>query len=402
MLLENSDYEHDTRVRAEAETLQANGYEVTVINRRSRGQKFHEVMSGVHLYTFRMPATASGSLGYLTEYLYATLAMFGISLIVSVRRGFDVVHTHNPPDILFLVAGFYKLFGKRFVYDHHDLGPELYDARFAGRGNPLVRWALVVGEKLACRLADRVIATNASYRVVEMERSGVPAERITIVRNGPDLRIFHPVPPDPDLRRRAGTLIGYIGVMGPQDGVDYLLRAVRHLVFDLKQEDIFCVIMGKGDSVQDLKRLAHELEIEKQVWFTGWVSYDDLLCYLSTVDIGVDPDPSNPFNDRCTMIKMMNYMTMSKPIVAFDLPEHRVTAGDAAAYARPNSELDFAQQINALIADPERQRRMGMLGRQRIESALAWPYQAQNLLNAYATVSAGDGRSNGRNGAMQR
>ena len=167
MLLENSDYEHDTHVRAEAETLQANGYEVTVINQRSRGQKFHEVMDGVQLYTFKMPATASGALGYLAEYLYATVAMFALSLVIFVRHGFDVVHTHNPPDILFVVAGFYKLLGKRFVYDHHDLGPELYDARFSERGSRLVRWVLVTGEKLACKLADHVIATNTSYQEVE-------------------------------------------------------------------------------------------------------------------------------------------------------------------------------------------------------------------------------------------
>ena len=230
----------------------------------------------------------------------------------------------------------------------------------------------------------------------------MPAERITIVRNGPDLKIFHPVPADPELRRRAGTLIGYIGIMGPQDGVDYLLRAIKHLVLDFGQEDVFCVIIGKGDELENLKQLAHRLDIEKYVWFTGWVSYDDLLCYLSTIDIGADPDPSNPFNDRCTMIKMMNYMTMSKPIVAFDLPEHRFTAGESAAYPRPNSELDFAREISSLIDDPELRRRMGQLGRRRIETELAWPFQAEHLLQAYATVTASGGGSNGAGGAKPR
>lgn len=388
MLLENSHYEHDTRVIAEAQTLRANGYKVTVINRRADGGKFHEVKDGVHLYTFRMPETSTGFMGYLAEWLYATAAMFVLSLVVLVRRGFDVIHTHNPPDILFLVAGPYKLLGKRFVYDHHDLGPELYDARFGGHGKWLVRQMLVAGEKLACRLADHVIATNESYRAVEMERDRVPADRISIVRNGPDLNKFHPVPPDLDLRQRAGTLIGYIGVMGPQDGIDYLLRAVRHLVYDLGQKDVLFVIIGKADNLEDLRDIARELEIEDYVWFTGFVPYGDMLCYLSTIDIGVDPDPSNPFNDRCTMIKMMNYMTMSKPIVAFDLPEHRVTAGDAAVYARPNDELDFARQIAALIADPDRRERMGRVGRQRIERELAWPYQGEQLVKAYETVTA--------------
>jgi glycosyltransferase involved in cell wall biosynthesis len=389
MLLENSHYEHDSRVRPESEALVSQGYRVTVINRRWPGGKRHEVMNGVHIYTFPMPETDSGFMGYVVEYLYATVAMFVISLYVLMRRGFDIVHTHNPPDILFLIAGFYKLFGKRFVYDHHDLGPELYDARFGtGAGNWLVHQMLVWGEKIACGLADRVIATNESYKVMEMTRSHVPAERISIVRNGPDLTSFHLVPGDPGLRERAGTLLGYVGVMGPQDGVDYLLRSLQHLVYDLKQTDIFCVIIGRGDTMQQLKTMAHDLKIEPYLWFTGWVSYEDMLCYLSTIDIGVDPDPSNAFNDRCTMIKIMNYMAMGKPVVAFDLPEHRVTADSAAVYARPNDELDFARQIAALIADPERRARMGQAGLRRVETELAWPFQAQELIRAYGDLTA--------------
>jgi glycosyltransferase involved in cell wall biosynthesis len=318
--------------------------------------------------------------------------MFVISLYVLVRHGFDVVHTHNPPDIMFVVAGFYKLLGKRFVYDHHDLGPELYDARFGYRGHWLVRQMLIASEKIACRLADQVIATNESYKAMEMKRDRVPAGRISVVRNGPDLKRFHPVPGDPQLRSRATTLLGYVGAMGPQDGVDYLLRAIRHLVYDLHQRDIFCVIIGAGDSLEELKTLPPVLGIEDYIWFTGWVTYENLLCYLSTIDIGMDPDPSNPFNDRCTMIKIMNYMTMSKPIVAFDLPEHRVTAGEAALYARPNDELDFARQIATLIADPQRRQRMGETGRQRIENELAWPYQARKLVQAYDLLTTNGAR----------
>ncbi len=391
MLLENADYEHDTRVRGEAEALLASGYQVVVINRRWPGGRRHEVMNGVHIYTFPMPSTGSGFMGYVTEYLYATAAMFVLSLYVLLRRGFDIVHTHNPPDILFLVAGFYKLFGKQFVYDHHDLGPELYDARFAGRGSWLVHQMLVLGEKVACRLADRVIATNESYKRIEMARSGVPATRITVVRNGPELKKFHLVPGDPELRRRAGTLLGYIGVMGPQDGVDYLLRSLKHLVYDLGQTDVFCVIIGRGDTLDELQAMAHELKLDPYVWFTGWVSYEDLLCYLSTIDIGMDPDPSNAFNDACTMIKIMNYMALAKPVVAFDLPEHRVTAGEAAVYARPNDEMDFACQIAALMRDPERRAQMGRTGIRRIEEELAWPYQAQRLILAYDEMTARDG-----------
>lgn len=388
MLLENSQYAFDMRVRGEAEALVAHGYQVTVINRHTPGAKRSEVTNGVKVYTFPMPETGSGLAGYVVEFLYATVAMFVMSLFVLVRHGFDVVTTHNPPDILFLVAGFYKLFGKRFVYDHHDLSPELYDARSGGRGNWLVRQLLLGVERSALRLADGVIATNESYKTVEIQRDKVPAGRITIVRNGPNLNRWHPVAPDPELRSRASTLIGYIGIMGPQDGVDYLLRTVRHLVYDLDQRDILCVIIGRGDTTDELKALTVELNIEPYVWFTGFLPYSDVLRYLSTVDLGVDPDPSNAFNDRCTMIKVMNYMALGKPVVAFDLPEHRVTAGDAAVYAQPNSEMDFARQIVALMADPERRARMGAAGRERVERELAWPYQAVHLVEAYRQALA--------------
>lgn len=389
MLLENEPYKQDTRVRLEARALAKAGYQVSVICPKPPGGRMQEVVAGgVRLYQFPAPAEASGFSSYLREYAYATSMMFVLSLVVWLREGFDIIHAHNPPDTMFLIAAFYKLFGKRFVYDHHDLCPEVYYARFGEGSSHCVCDMLVLFEKLTCRLADHVIATNESYKAMEMERGRVPAEHITIVRNGPDLERVQLVAPDTSLRQRASTILGYVGVMGPQDGVDYLLRAIHNLVYKLNRTDVFCVITGKGDARPELKGLASQLEIEEYVWFTGWVPDEDLFRYLSTADVCLDPDPSNPFNNRSTMIKMMEYMALGKPIVAFDLPEHRITAQDGAMYARPNDELDFARQIAALMDDPERGKKMGQRGRQRIETELAWPYQEKHLLEAYEALNA--------------
>jgi glycosyltransferase involved in cell wall biosynthesis len=196
------------------------------------------------------------------------------------------------------------------------------------------------------------------------------------------------VAPDPVLRAKASTILGYVGIMGPQDGVDYLLRSVRHLIYDLGREDVYCVLMGKGDSIPDLQYLAEQLGIADRVWFTGWISSkDELYRLLSTVDICIDPDPSNPYNDLCTMIKMMEYMDVQKPIVAFDLPEHRFSAGDAAVYAQANDEMDMARKIAELIDDPDRRQHMGEIGRERVDSDLSWEHQETNLLAAYEVVT---------------
>jgi glycosyltransferase involved in cell wall biosynthesis len=263
----------------------------------------------------------------------------------------------------------------------------MYQARLDGRGSRLVYHALMLFEKLSCRMADHVIATNQSYRMVEMLRGHVPEARITIVRNGPDPNRLRPTEPDTELRQKGKTVIGYAGVMGFQDGVDYLLRALQHLVHDLGRTDFFCVVIGGlGDARASLKLLATKLGLDKYIWFTGWVSNDDYVRYLSTIDICVEPDPSNPFNDRSTMTKMMEYMALEKSIVAFDLPEHRYTAQAAALYVRPNDEIELARALAELMDDPARRQAMGLFGRRRVETELAWCYSVPHLLAAYRTV----------------
>jgi glycosyltransferase involved in cell wall biosynthesis len=385
MLLENNPYPADPRVFLEAKALTTAGYHVSIICPRHPGQAWYEVLNAVRVYRYPMPPAANSILGYVWEYGYSTVATFILSLLVCWREGCDIVHVHNPPDSFVLIAAFYKLLGKRFIYDHHDLAPEVYYARFGGRGNRLVYHVLVFLEKLSCRLADHVITTNQSYKQIEMQRGRVSEERITIVRNGPDLHRLQPVAPTP--RSPGKTIIGYAGVMGYQDGVDYLLRALHRLVYDLGRTDVFCILLGGGDAWASLKVLAMQLRLDEYVWFSGWVSYADLIRNISTADICMAPEPSNPYNDRSTMVKMMEYMALRKPIVAFDLPEHRFTAQDAAVYACPNDEMDFARHIAALMDNPEQRQRMGQRGRERVETELAWTYQEKHLLEAYRVLT---------------
>jgi glycosyltransferase involved in cell wall biosynthesis len=278
------------------------------------------------------------------------------------------------------------LFGKRFVFDHHDLSPELYLSRF-GTYSHIVYRALITIEKLSLRLADIVIATNESYKAIEILRGKIKREHIFVVRNGPDLNRVRLVPPDEKLKMMGKNILGYIGVMCPQDGVDYLLRSLRILLYDLKRNDFFCVIIGSGDSISDLKLLSFELKVEDHVWFTGFIPDEDVLRYLSTVDICVDPDPSSPLNDVSTWIKIMEYMALGKPIVSFELKETRYTAQEAAIYVPPNDEGEFAKAIARLMDDPAERGRMGSFGLKRIREELAWEHVSRNLILAYESIS---------------
>ncbi len=388
MLLENATYREDNRVRNEALALTAAGFSVTVICPRHPDYPWREVIDGVRVYTFPEPPEGDGLAGYLAEYGQAGLGTLLLALFTYLSDDFDVVHAHNPPDIFVFIGALFKVLGKKFIYDHHDLSPEMYYARFRGNGNPLVHRALVLLEQLSCRLADHVIATNESYRLLDIKRSGIPAEKVTVVRNGPDLQRVRLVDPDPRLRAMGKIIIGYVGVMGYQDGVDYYLRALHHLVYDLGCSGVYSVMVGKGDAWDELQQLALALGLRDYIWFTGRVTDEELMRYLSSADICVGPDPKNDFTDRSTMIKMMEFMALGKPIVAFDLTEHRHSAAGAALYARPNDEMDFARQIARLIENPELRAAMGQIGQERIRSLLAWPHQVDHLLSVYRHILA--------------
>lgn len=387
MLVENNPYPQDTRVLAEATALRDAGYRVTVISPATKGQPWREMLDGVTVYRFPEPPEAAGFWGYLVEYSYATLAIFLLSLLVWARKGIDVIHAANPPDVLVCVAAFYKVFGVRFVFDHHDLSPEMYVANFGGDSMSVTYRALVWFEKLSCRLADHVIATNESYKQIDMERGGVPEDRITIVRNGPDMDLWPPASVAEALAPGTKAVIAYVGSMGIHDGIDYLLRAVHCLVYDLHRKDVECVLIGgKGEFLEKLIRLRDELGLKQYVRFTGWIPEEEKMRLLAGAHICVDPDPSNSFNDRSTMIKIAEYMALCKPIVAFDLPENRYTASEAGLFVTPNDETEMAKALYRLIDDVSCRQAMGAYGRQRVESRLAWSHSVPKLLSAYRAL----------------
>lgn len=402
MMVENY-FPQDTRVKNEAELLVNAGYDVSVIAFQGKGQARTGRVNGImayrvpHLELFKKtsPANLKGiallalklraSLGYLIEYCYFTLACLLVTSYVFVTRGFDVIHAHNPPDTLFVVALPFKLFGKKFVFDHHDLCPELYQSRYkTGEGfytgllRSLERWSL--------RFADVAIATNESYKRVQMERGHKNPRQIFVVRNGPNRMRMTPAAPSSRLRKMNKSIFCYIGSLNPQDGVDYLLRSLRYLLFELKRSDFYCVIMGTGDSLQDLRGLAENLQLNGCVELTGFVSDEELQANLAAADICLDPDPSSPLNDVSTWIKVMEYMAYAKPIVTFDLKETRFSARDAAIYVRPNNEAEFAEAIAQLMDRPELQKKMGDYGRRRVEDELQWAKVGKNLLAAYETL----------------
>ena len=383
MLVENNAYPLDVRVRREARALHDAGYQVTVIAPRARGQRWREDVDGIVAYRYPAPPGGSGLAGYAFEFGYSTLAMLVLSLWVGLRRGIDVVHAANPPDTLFVVGAFWKLWGARFVFDHHDLAPETYLSRFGVPADNAVSRMLRRLERWSFAVADIVIATNQSYRALAMSRGGKRADEVFVVRNGPPLS-YGAVAPDAQLGSRAEHVIGYIGTMGPQDGVDYWLRAVHELAFTFGRTDFLAVLVGDGDAAPALKALARELGIERHVCFTGRIPDAQALAALSTAQVCVHPDPSSPLNDVSTMNKMMEYMALGKPTVAFDLPETRWSAQDAALYARPNDERHFAQLVARLLDDPEERRRIGERARRRFATSLAWEFSVPELRRAYA------------------
>jgi glycosyltransferase involved in cell wall biosynthesis len=394
LLVENNYYPRDPRVRREAESLADAGYEVTVICPAQRAQPKREMVNRIRVWRYTPATEARGLLGYVLEYGYALAATLVLSIRLALRHGFDVLHTANPPDLFVLIAAVYKPFGKRFIYDQHDLVPEMYRARFAGRSWALVETLLLGFERLSYLFADHVIVTNESYRTIAMSRGRVPPERISVVRNGPDEKqLAYKAAPAPGLSRPGITGIAYLGLMGVQDGVEHLIQALHHLRRDLGREDFWCLLLGCGEEQGRLEEMVRQLELGSHVKFTGFIADPDYIPFVLAADICVDPDPSSEYNDRSTMVKIMDYMTFGKPIVAFDLPENRFSAGDAAVYVKPNDDLEFAKALARLMDQPDERLRMGIAGRRRIDAELAWRYSARSMLSAYAAVATHPERS---------
>ena len=386
IIVENLPVPFDRRTWAEATTLQKAGYGVCVICPKGRGaEESHVELSGIHVYRHPQPIEARGVLAYPLEYALATLYQVALTWWVFFRHGFDAIHACNPPDTVFLIGGFFKLlFGKKFVFDHHDINPELYEAKFGRRD--LAYRALLFLERWTFRTADISIATNQSYRRIAIERGGMPPERVFVVRSGPRLEWLVDVPPVEQLKRGRRFLVGYIGVIGDQEGLDLLIEAVRYTVEQRRRTDVQFMVIGDGPALKPTIALAERSGVIDYMTFAGRVPDRDVLQMLCTADVCVNPDRVNEMNDKSTMNKIMEYMAMGKPIVQFDVTEGRFSALDASLYAKPNDPADFADKILELLDDPERRKAMGEFGRKRARTVLSWEQEAPRLLQAYASI----------------
>ena len=382
-LVENLPSPFDRRVWQEAGALRDAGYRVTIACPTGRGYeaKF-ETIDGINIRRYDLPAEGEGALGYLAEYSFALAHSFFISLITR----FDAIHACNPPDLFFLIGGFWKLFGKKFLFDHHDANPELYEAKFGRRG---FFWKLMLLlEKLTFKTADVSLATNESYKRIAVTRGGMPPEKVFVVRSGPSLERMKVLPPVLSLKKQKKYLVGYVGVMGRQEGIDYLLRAAAHIVHDLGRRDVHFGLVGGGTSLDEMKRLAAELGLGEYVTFTGRVPDAEMLAMLNTADVCVNPDVANEMNNISTMNKVMEYMALGKPMVQFDLAEGRFSAQQASLYARQNNAFDFADKILELLDNEEKRKAMGAFGRRRVMEELEWRHEVPKLLAAYEALWA--------------
>jgi glycosyltransferase involved in cell wall biosynthesis len=383
ILVENAPVPFDRRVRQESLALLSAGFEVVVISPQgNHGDSApYELYEGIEIHRFPL-REATNAAGYLLEYSDALWRIRRLIRQLTSKRQFGVVHACNPPDFLIAAAWPLKRHGTRLLFDHHDLAPELYESRYESRD--AFYFALRAAERLAFRVADAVITTNESYRRLAIERGKRRPEDVFVVRNAPDPDQFKPVKPDDSIKRGRKHLITYLGLMGPQDGIDGALRALGLL--RAERDDWHAVFMGDGEVFDDMRQLAYDLGIAEFVEFTGRVREDRILPILSAADVCIAPEPSSPLNDHSTFVKVVEYMAMARPVVAFDLPETRASAGNAALYAPPGDEGAFARCIAALLDDPDRRKLLGERGRDRMAGELSWNCSREELLRAYAMV----------------
>lgn len=382
-IVENLPSPFDRRVWQEATTLHQNGYQVTIICPTGKGyEEKYECLDGIHIYRHPLPPEAEGALGYALEYSVALYWEFYLSFKVLFSHGFDAIHACNPPDLIFLVGGFFKFFfHKKFLFDHHDINPELYEAKF-GRRDFFYRLMLLC-ERLTFKTADISIATNESYKQIAIDRGGMHPDKVTVVRSGPKLSRLKIIEPVLALKKGRKYLVGYVGVMGKQEGIDYLLRALQYIVEHKNRTDVHFGLVGGGTELASLQAYAKELGVENYVTFTGRVSDQQMLEMLNTADVCVNPDVANEMNDKSTMNKIMEYMALAKPILQFDLSEGRFSAQEASLYARRNDTKDLAEKILLLLDDQIKRKAMGDFGRNRIITELEWKYEEPKLLEAY-------------------
>jgi glycosyltransferase involved in cell wall biosynthesis len=387
IIVQNLPVPFDRRVWLEATSLTAAGYGVSVICPKAKGfNESFERLEGVDIYRYGLPIDAQGALGFAMEFTWCFIRTFMKYVRVAVvGRGFDVIHACNPPETFWLLGWFWRVFGKRFLFDHHDLSPEMYAAKFGRAGGAMYRGLLFL-EWMTFKTADIVITTNESHKKIAQQRGGLAAEDVYIVRSGPDLDRFKVYEPDASWKRGKAKLLVYLGEMCKQDGVDHLVRAVATLRDELGHGDFHAVFVGGGPEQPLIKAYADEIGVADCCTFTGRVSDEDLCRILSSADIAVDPDPKSDWSDKSTMNKIMEYMFFGLPIVAYALTEHRVSAEDAAVYAEPNSERALAEAISGLLTAPAKCKKMSEYGAKRVREKLVWQHSVPPLLAAYDAI----------------
>jgi glycosyltransferase involved in cell wall biosynthesis len=384
MIVENLPVPFDRRVWQEANALRDAGYAVSVICPKGKGHtSSYEELNGIHIYRHPLPFEATGAAGYLVEYSMALFWEFVLSLKVLRKHGFDVIHACNPPDLIFLIGSFYKfLFRKKFMFDQHDLNPELFEVKF-GHTKGLFYKLLCLFEKLTFKCADASIATNETFKRIAIERGGMQPDDVTIVKSYPDLNRFKIVPADQSVRKSFKHLVGYIGIMGNQDGVDILVEAMAHLVHTEKRTDIGCLIIGSGAELENLKKLAIDLKVTEHVTFTGYLSGQALLANLCALDIGVIPDPPSACNDKLSMNKVFEYMALGLPFVQFNLAQARFEAGDAGCVAKTSDAKGLATAMTELLGNDVLRKSMSERGKEKAQREFRWDTERDKLVAAY-------------------
>lgn len=397
IIVENLPSPFDRRVWQEATALRDQGAIVSIICPVGKGyEKRFECIDEIAIYRHRLPKEADGTLGYVREYSIALFMEFVLAVKCLFQRGFHVIQACNPPDLIFLVALPFKLLGKKFIFDHHDLDPELYFAKFGKKG--LFFRMMLVFERLTFATASRTIATNRSYYDIAVTRGKKKPERVTIVRSGPSLERMKILPPVEKYRNGRQYAVGYLGVIGKQEGLNYLIDAASHMVHHANRKDVQFVCVGGGTELANMIRYAEEQSVSEYFTFTGRVPDQEMLEALNTVDVCVNPDEYNEMNNKSTMNKIMEYMALAKPIVQFDLLEGRHSAQEASLYANRNDSVDMAEKIMHLLDHPELRSQMGAFGRHRVVHELEWNYEKEKYLNVYRECFGLEIKNGGANG----
>lgn len=383
IIVENLPVPFDTRVWQEATTLAREGYIVSVICPKGKGfDKDYELLDRVHIYRHDLPKEGNGPIGYAREYFSALRHEYRLAKQIYRERGFDVIHGCNPPDNIYMVAKRFKKYGVDYVFDHHDICPELFEAKFGKRSGLLYKSQLWL-ERSTYNHCTFAFVTNESYKKIAIERGGMDPQKVFVLRSGPKLDRLKIQEPKPEVKRGKRFMVGYLGVIGQQEGIEYLLEAARYLKEEKGRTDIFWGVVGGGPHLEALRKKAEEMGLSDVLEFTGRVSDQTLLDYLNTSDVCVNPDEYNEMNDKSTMNKVLEYMALGKPIVQFDLTEGRYSAREASLYAERNNARDMADKILYLLENPDKRKEMSEFGRQRILNELSWDHTSRVLLEAY-------------------